>query len=308
MRSATPVRRIYKLSGPEKCRLSWSEDALVVEVAGHIREALPAGTPQPVWGIVLGSGLGEVLPALDGEVRLDMRDIPHMRAPRVPGQAGNISFGVLDGTPCLVQRGRRHLYEGCGMDAVTFSVRVQAELGVSHLALTNAAGALNPVYEPGDCMVIRDHINLMGSNPLTGVEEADGSPAFLDLSAAYDEQLSELAMGVAKVEGMRVEEGVYVAVPGPSYETGAELRYMRVIGGDAVGMSTVPEVLAARLLGVRVLGISCITNIWDLRRPHPASHLQVLETAGKAAPGLGLLLRRVIQQSEMARQMKEKEI
>ncbi len=296
------------MTGPEKCRLSWSEEALVVEVAGHIREKLPAGTPPPVWGIVLGSGLGDALPALDGEVRVAMRDIPHMQAPRVPGQAGDISMGSLAGTPCLAQRGRRHLYEGCGMDAITFSVRVLAELGVTHLVLTNAAGALNPVYEAGDMMVIRDHINLMGANPLTGVEEADGSPAFLDLSSAYDEQLAELAMSVAKVEGMRVEEGVYVAVAGPSYETGAELRYMRVIGGDAVGMSTVPEVLAARLKGMRVLGISCITNTWDLRKPHPASHGQVIETAGKVAPALGLLLERVIEQAEIVRQMKEKEI
>ncbi len=295
------------MSGPEKCRLSWSEEALVVEVAGHIREMLPAGTPQPVWAVVLGSGLGEALPELEVAARIAMRDIPHLHAPRVPGQPGDFAFGLLDGTPCVVQRGRQHLYEGCGMDAVTFSVRVLVELGVSHLALTNAAGALNPVYETGDLMVIRDHINLMGANPLTGVRTEDGSPAFLDLSDAYDERLADLAMGVAKVEGMRVEEGVYVAVAGPSYETGAELRYMRVIGGDAVGMSTVPEVLAARLSGMRVLGISCITNTWDLRKPHPASHGQVLDTAGEAAPTLGLLLRRVIQQAEMERQKEEKE-
>ncbi len=296
------------MAGPEKCRLSWSEDAVVVEVAQHIKGALPAGTAPPIWGIVLGSGLGDALPEMEGGVRISMRDIPHMRAPRVPGQVGDISIGLLDGTPCLVQRGRRHLYEGCGMDAATFSVRVLAELGVSDLILTNAAGALNPVYEPGDLMVIRDHINLMGANPLTGVENPDKSPAFLDLSDAYDEQLAEMAMGIAEVEAIRAAEGVYVAVAGPSYETGAELRYMRLIGGDAVGMSTVPEVLAARRLGVRVMGISCITNTWDMRKPHPVSHGQVLEAAGKAAPALGLLLQRVIGQAETVEQKKEKEL
>ncbi len=295
------------MAEPEKRGLSWSKDPMVIEVAQHIKAATPAGTPSPRWGIVLGSGLGDAVPALEGAVRIDMRDIPHMRPPRVPGQTGDIAIGLMDGTPCLVQRGRRHLYEGCGMDAVTFPVRVLAELGVSHLILTNAAGALNPVYETGDLMVIRDHINLMGADPLTGVEAEDGSPAFLDLSDAYDEQLAEMAMGIAEVEAIRAAEGVYVAVAGPSYETGAELRYMRVIGGDAVGMSTVPEVLAARLLGIRVLGISCITNTWDLRKPHPASHERILEAAGKAAPALGSLLLRVIGQAETVRQMKEKE-
>lgn len=295
------------MAGPEKCRLSWSEDSLVVEASGYIREQLLAGAAAPQWGIVLGSGLGEAVPQLEQATRIDMRDIPHMRAPRVPGQSGDIAIGLLDGTPCLVQRGRRHLYEGCGMDAVTFPVRVLAALGIETLILTNAAGALNPVYETGDLMVIRDHINLMGANPLTGVEGADGSPAFLDLSGAYDDTLAGIARGIAKVEGMRAEEGVYVAVAGPSYETGAELRYMRVIGGDAVGMSTVPEVLAARLLGMGVLGISCITNTWDMRKPHPASHGQVLEAAGKASPALGSLLQQLVQQAEMVRQMKEKE-
>jgi len=295
------------MAEPEKCRLSWSEDSLVLEASVYIRAQLPAGVPAPQWGIVLGSGLGDAVPELEGAVRIDMRDIPHMRPLRVPGQTGDIAIGLLDGTPCLVQRGRRHLYEGCGMDAVTFPVRVLAALGITQVILTNAAGALNPVYETGDLMVIRDHINLMGANPLTGVEGEDGSPAFLDLSGAYDDALAEMAMGIAKAEGIRTEEGVYVAVAGPSYETGAELRYMRVIGGDAVGMSTVPEVLAARLLGMGVLGISCITNTWDMRKPHPASHGQVLEAAGRATPALALLLQRVIGQAEMVRQMKEKE-
>ncbi len=286
------------MAGPEKSRWSWSDQLLVIEVAQHIRAAMPASAPAPVWGIVLGSGLGEAFAGWEPAGRLSMEDIPHLRAPRVPGQPGDIALGTLEGAPCLMQRGRRHLYEGCGMDAVTFPVRVMAELGVSRIILTNAAGALNPVFERGDLMIIRDHINLIGTNPLTGVKNPDGSPAFLDLAGAYDEALAGAAGSIGEAEGMRVTEGIYVGVAGPSYETGAELRYMRVIGGDAVGMSTVPEVLAARWLGMRVLGISCITNTWDLRKPHPVSHAEVLKTAGAAAPALGALIRRLIGQIE----------
>lgn len=186
----------------------------------------------------------------------------------------------------MEQLGRLHYYEGLDMGEVTFPVRIAAALGVRAIFLGNAAGALNPVFEQGCLMLVRDHINLMGANPLRGERDERGHSVFLDVSSLYEKATGDKLMERSKAAGWPMAEGVLVAVSGPSYETGAELRFMRLVGGDAVSMSLVPEALVAHLNGIEVSGLSVITNIWDLRRPRPISHLEVLETAQQAAPVL----------------------
>jgi purine-nucleoside phosphorylase len=249
-----------------------------------------AGLPAPRIAVVLGSGLGEAAPGLDEAVEVGWSDIPGWLECGVPGHAGALRFGGHEETGVLLQLGRLHYYEGLDMEAVTFPARLMAAMGVEKIFLANAAGALNPAYERGCLMLVRDHINLMGVNPLRGMRDASGCPAFLDVSSLYDEAAGETLLERSRVSGWPMEGGVLVAVSGPTYETGAELRYMRLIGGDAVSMSLVPEALTARYLGLSVTAVSIITNVWDLRRPHATSHQEVLVTAAKAAP----LLREVI--------------
>ncbi len=252
-------------------------------LASRLREA---GLPPPRAAVVLGSGLGEAAPELAEAVEVQWGDIPGWPQCVVPGHQGVLRCGVIGETGLLVQLGRLHYYQGLDMEAVTFPVRVMASLGVERLFMANAAGALNPVYERGYLMLVRDHINLMGVNPLRGVRDGEEDPAFLDVSSLYDEQTGDALTERAKASGWPMEGGVLVAVPGPTYETGAELRYMRLVGGDAVSMSVVPEALMAHHLGLPVTAVSVITNVWDLRRPHAISHREVLETAAQAAPVL----------------------
>lgn len=244
------------------------------------------GLPLPREAVVLGSGQAEAVPALKRAVELAFEEIPGWPRVGVPGHAGTVVAGDFGDRCVLVQRGRLHYYEGLEMEEVAFPVRVYAALGVRRVLLCNAAGALNPAYEEGFIMLVRDHVNLMGVNPLRGVRDADGAPAFLDLSELYDACCGDFLLGQAQARGWPLVEGVLVAVPGPSYETGAELRFLRLIGGDAVSMSLVPEALFAHYLGMRVSGLSVITNTWDLRRPQPLSHREVLQVATMAAPAL----------------------
>lgn len=202
------------------------------------------------------------------------------------GHEGILRYGRWSGTPVLIQLGRLHYYQGLDMNEVTLPVRLMAGLGVRAAFMSNAAGALNPMYDRGQLMMIRDHINLMGVNPLRGMRDSSGQPAFLDVSDLYDEKAGDLLMERARLSAWPMEEGALVAVPGPSYETGAELRFMRLIGGDAVSMSLVPEALVAHYLGISVTAVSVLTNVWDLRRPQPISHQEVLSTAQKTAPVL----------------------
>lgn len=243
-----------------------------------------AGLPLPSLAVVLGSGLGAGAPELDNFLELDCRDVPAWPPCRVEGHAGVLRCGSRGDTGVFLQLGRIHYYEGLEMDAVTFPVGVLASLGVKKAFMANAAGALNPVYERGCLMLVRDHINLMGVNPLRGVRDGDGNPAFLDVSSLYDERAGDELMERGKASGWPIEGGTLVAVSGPTYETGAELRYMRLVGGDAVSMSLVPEALMAHYLGVSVTAVSLITNVWDLRRPHATSHREVLNTAAEAGP------------------------
>ena len=246
--------------------------------------------PSPRVAVVLGSGLGEAVPHLDNAVEVDWCGIPGWPECGVPGHAGVLRFGTHGDTGLMVQAGRIHYYEGRDMEEVTFPVRVMASMGVEKVFMANAAGALNPVYDRGFLMLVRDHINLMGVNPLRGLRDGDGNPAFLDVSSLYDEAAGDGLMDTSKASGWPMEGGTLVAVSGPSFETGAELRYMRLVGGDAVSMSLVPEALMAHFQGMSVTAVSVITNVWDLRRPYPTSHREVLNTAAETAP----LLREVI--------------
>ena len=259
---------------------------MVAEKAGEYLESRlrDAGIPSSRAAVVLGSGLGQAAPYLEKTVDVDWCDIPGWPECGVPGHAGILRFGRYGDAGLLVQAGRIHYYEGREMEEVTFPVRVMAFLGVEKVFMANAAGALNPVYDRGYLMLVRDHINLMGANPLRGLRDSGGSPAFLDVSSLYDEAAGDRLMEMSKASGWPMEGGTLVAVSGPSYETGAELRYMRLVGGDAVSMSLVPEALMAHYLGLSVTAVSVITNVWDLRRPRPTSHGEVLNTAEEAAP------------------------
>jgi purine-nucleoside phosphorylase len=258
---------------------------MVTAARDHIDSSLrEAGLPAPGMGVILGSGLGDAAPALEGAVDVVCHEVPGWPPCGVPGHAGILRCGLYKGTVVLVQLGRPHYYEGLGMEEVTLPVRVMAALGIKKVFMANAAGALNPVYERGYMMLVRDHINLMGANPLRGMRDEDGNPAFLDVSSLYDVEVGDALMDRSKASGWPMEGGVLVAVSGPSYETGAELRYMRLVGGDAVSMSLVPEALMAHYLGLSLTAISVITNVWDLRMPNAVSHQEVLDTAAESTP------------------------
>ncbi|HKQ71265.1 MAG TPA: purine-nucleoside phosphorylase, partial [Polyangiaceae bacterium] len=216
---------------------------------------------RPTVGVVLGSGLGAFGEQLEEAISYDA--IPEMPASSVPGHSGKLRLGRIEGVPVACLQGRAHLYEGNSPADVVFGVRLLAKLGCRAVLLTNAAGGIGPHLEPGDCMLVTDHLNLTGRNPLVGPHESDGRAGvrFPDMSRAYDPRLGELAHAAARELGVELKEGVYAGLLGPSYETPAEIRMLRTLGADAVGMSTVLEVIALRQLGVRVAAISCITNL-----------------------------------------------
>lgn len=233
----------------------------------------------PRVGLVLGSGLGAFADGIEGLVKVPFGSIPHMPSPGVSGHAGNLCLGAVGGVPVACLQGRSHMYEGHDMDTVVFGVRLLAKLGCSAVLLTNAAGGIRPSFKPGTLMLMTDHINLTGKNPLVGKNEADLGPRFPDLTRAYDRELGALARKAAADVGVTLEEGVYAAMLGPSYETPAEIHMLRTIGADAVGMSTVPEVIALRHAGVRAAAISCITNMAAGMSGNLLDHSEVEETA-----------------------------
>lgn len=236
---------------------------------------------RPRLGIILGSGFHHVLTELEVAARLPYQHIPGFPPVGVTGHAGEVVVGRLGGTPVIVLSGRAHFYEGHPMEAVTFATRALAAAGVTDLLVTNAAGGINRRFRAGDFMVLTDHINLMGMNPLRG-PASPGRPRFVDLTQAYDPGLGALLRRAGRSAGLRLRSGVYLAVSGPSYETPAEIRAFARLGADAVGMSTVPEVIVARQCGLRVAGVSCITNLAAGRSRNPLSHAEVLETAEHA--------------------------
>jgi purine-nucleoside phosphorylase len=233
---------------------------------------------RPGLAVVLGSGFHHVLNRLVVDAEIAYRNLPGFPPAGVSGHAGQLLIGHLGGTPVMVLSGRVHFYEGHPMSRVTFAVRALAAYGIRDLLLTNAAGGVNQTFRAGDFMILRDHINMMGTNPLIGPAIPD-RPRFVDLTRAYDEGLSRLLRRAARQCGLKPRSGVYFAVCGPSYETPAEIRAFARLGADAVGMSTVPEAIVARQCGMNVAGVSCITNLAAGRSKTLLSHAEVLETA-----------------------------
>lgn len=255
---------------------------------------------RPSVAVIFGSGLGALAGEVEGARVIPYTAIPHFPVSTVKGHASRFVFGCLHGKPVALMQGRFHYYEGHSMREVTFPIRVLRALGISTVILTNAAGGLNPRFRAGDLMLIRDVINLMGDNPLRGPNDDRLGPRFPHMRELFSVELTRAAYAVARREGIRLRSGVYAGVSGPSYETAAEIRMLRTLGADAVGMSTVPEVLVARHAGIpRLLGISCITNVEagrppSVRRAAPLSHDTVLAAALDAERGLTVLLRGIV--------------
>lgn len=248
----------------------------------------------PEFCIVLGSGLQVIADSVENQKRISYKDIPEFPISTAPGHKGELIFGTLNGKEVVLMNGRFHYYEGYHMRDVTFGIRVMQQLGTKYIFLTNAAGGLNPDFEVGRPMVISDHINMMGDNPLIGPNVDDWGPRFPDMSNAYDKSLRELAKQVARELNIPVYEGVYVAVAGPNFETPAELRMFRALGADAVGMSTVPEVIAAAHGGMKLLAISAITDraVPDDLKPLTAE--EVLEVANKTGKMIAKILAEMV--------------
>lgn len=249
----------------------------------------------PDAAIVLGSGLGDFATRLDEARTIPYGDIPNWPATAVVGHAGTLTVGRLKERTVAALGGRVHFYEGHEMRTVTFATRVLASLGVRTLVLTNAAGGINLDFKPGTLMAIDDHINLLGTNPLVGANDERFGLRFPDMTEVYSKRLRDLADQSAEAIGVVLAHGVYVAVHGPSYETPAEIRYLRKIGADAVGMSTVPEAIVARHMGMEVLGISCITNAAAGVLPKPLVHDEVMAVARRVREGFAALLEGTIE-------------
>jgi purine-nucleoside phosphorylase len=248
----------------------------------------------PQVGAVLGSGLGDFADAVAEPTIIPYTDIPHFKRAGVAGHAGRLVMGKVGPVIVAVLQGRIHYYEGHDIGDVVFPVRVLAALGVRSILLTNAAGGINPEFRPGDLMIIRDHINLTGLNPLRGANDERLGPRFPDMSAAYDPAFQEIIAAALEDSGLPSRRGVYAGLSGPSYETPAEIRMLAALGADAVGMSTVTEAISARHMGLRVAGISCISNLAAGLSAQPLSHREVTETGERVKADFIRLLKRVI--------------
>ncbi len=248
----------------------------------------------PLTGIILGSGLGDFADCVDDSVTIPYEEIPHFKKVRVKGHAGNLVAGIVSGKPVAVLQGRYHFYEGHDIRDIVFPVRVLCLLGINNLLITNAAGGINAAFAPGDLMVINDHINLMGENPLSGDNDERMGPRFPDMSTIYDSVMSEKIISTARSMSISIKSGVYAGLRGPSYETPAEIRMLKTIGADSVGMSTVPESIAAKHMGMDVAGISCITNFAAGITDQPLDHKEVTETADSVKEDFISLLTRVV--------------
>lgn len=251
------------------------------------------GVPQVA--LILGSGLGDFADTLSGAVAVPYGELPHWPASAVVGHAGRLVIGTVAGKRVAALAGRVHAYEGHPLSAVVFATRVMGRLGVTQLVVTNAAGGVNTGFSRGALMIIDDHINLLGANPLAGDNDDRFGPRFPDMTEVYSTRLRRIADEAAAARGLPVTHGVYAALLGPSYETPAEIRYLRAIGADAVGMSTVPEAIAARHMGLDVLGLSCITNMAAGVLPEPLNHDDVLETTQRVRGSFIALLEGIIE-------------
>ena len=269
------------------------EWAMEATTAVQARTAL-----KPDVALILGSGLGDLANEIRDGIGIPYAEIPHFVRSTVPGHAGRLLIGKLEDVPVVVMQGRFHFYEGYPLDLLTLPVRVMRLLGAHTLVVTNAAGGVNPAYRPGDFMLIRDHINLpglSGANPLLGPNDERFGERFPALARAYDAELRALARSVAaQWAEITLHEGVYAMVGGPSFETGAELKFLRAVGADAVGMSTAPEVVVARHMGMRVLGLSLITNTATGAETEVVNHAEVLAAADTARPKFAVLVRGIL--------------
>ncbi|MGA8160157.1 MAG: purine-nucleoside phosphorylase [Acidobacteriaceae bacterium] len=267
----------------------------IFDKANAAAEFVLARTPlRPAVGIVLGSGLGAFAGQLDLPVAIPFEEIPHFPQSTVAGHSGRMVIGNVAGIPVVVMQGRVHAYEGYTSDEVTFAIRVLARMGVRRLVLTNAAGGINPGLHQGQLVLIADHINFSGRNPVAGQNDERFGPRFFDMSEAYSDRLRRLAHEAAHAMDFRLDEGVYLSVVGPSFETPAEIRAFRAMGADLVGMSTVQETIAARHMGIEVLGISCVTNMAAGIQQEPLSHEEVMETGRQVEAQLAELLSRIV--------------
>lgn len=263
----------------------------LADAVGRIREATDL---EPRVGVILGSGLGGLADELGERVEMPYAEIPGWPASTAVGHAGTLVLGLLDDLPIAVMRGRAHLYEGIPADRVAFGVRALGRLGIRSLVVTNAAGGINADYRPGLLVLISDHVNLQGTSALVGPNDDALGPRFPDMSEAYDPELRLRAREAAARLGIELGEGVYAAWLGPQFETPAEIRFMRAVGGDLAGMSTVQEVIAARHLGIRVLGISVVTNMAAGVLPERIDHERVLEIGAASTGSLTALLRELV--------------
>lgn len=250
---------------------------------------------EPSVGIILGTGLGALVKDIQIEKEIPYQEIPHFPVSTVESHAGKLIFGKLGGKNVVAMQGRFHFYEGYTMQQITFPVRVMKFLGIKTLLVSNACGGMNPQYLPGDIMIMDDHINLLGDNPLRGKNEDTLGPRFPDMSEPYSRQLIALAEQIALEEKIKVQKGVYVAVMGPNLETRAEYRFLRFIGADVVGMSTVPEVIVANHMGIPSLGFSIVTDECFPDSLKPVDIQKIIKTAGEAEPKMTLIMKRVVE-------------
>lgn len=267
---------------------------LYAQVQAAVEEIRGLGAEPPKAGIILGTGLGGLARQIEASASIDYDRIPHFPRSTVASHRGQLICGRLAGLPIVAMEGRFHAYEGYALDQITLPVRVMKALGAELLIVSNAAGGMNPNFALGDIMFIDDHINLMGLNPLIGVNDESLGPRFPDMSRPYDPALIERGLRIARQADFAAHRGVFVAVTGPNLETRAEYRFLRQIGADAVGMSTVPEVILARQIGMRVAGFSIITNLGAGMSSAPLSHEQTMTVAASAAVELRRLLNRLI--------------
>lgn len=253
------------------------------------------GIEHPSVGLILGSGLGELADEANNKIEIPYEQIPHFPKSTVEGHAGQLVYGDLAGKKVLAMQGRFHYYEGYSMQAVTFPVRVMKALGVNSLIITNAAGGVNESFTPGDLMMITDHINLTGDNPLIGPNENSLGARFVDMSEVYNKDYQEIIQSVAKKLDLNLQSGVYASFSGPTYETPSEIRMARTIGIDAVGMSTVPEAIVAKHSGLKVAGLSCITNL-AAGMQATLNHEEVVETSKRVKEDFKELIKGIIDQ------------
>jgi purine-nucleoside phosphorylase len=268
--------------------------SLYEQVSEAVRFIAERTSLRPTIGIVLGSGLGSVADRIEIPFVAPYSEIPYFPRSTAPGHTGRLLIGTLNGTPVAVMQGRVHGYEGYAAGQIAFPARVLARFGIRTLILTNAAGGIRTTFREGMLVLISDHINLTGQNPAIGPNDERFGLRFFDMGDAYSRRLRALAHAAAKAEGLALEEGVYVSVPGPSYETPAEIRAFRTLGADLVGMSTVLETIAARHMGVEVLGISCVTNMAAGIKDQPLTSEEVVETGKRVEREFSRLLARVV--------------